>query len=73
MVHLHEQVVLPRPMDHALDLARAEAAFPQESFALVLGFADAFSSTPLRPEERRFACAELELGFGAWRVLGCGG
>ena len=88
-VRLPERQVLPRPIDHARDLADLSAHEPWLS-TLVLDFKDAFMSIPLHEEERRYCCAEVPEGlvrrrpgvspdeplsgnFVMWRVLGFGG
>ena len=49
LVRLRERVVLPRAVDHALDLACA-ARSGGDPTTLILDFADAFNQIPLRPE-----------------------
>ena len=58
-VHLPERQVLPRGLDHGVDLAvLADDCHEKERVAtLVLDFRDAFNSVPLHPSERRFNCA----------------
>ena len=59
-VTLTERQVLPRALDHAIDLAiLREDLHERESIAtLVLDFRDAFNSVPLHADERRFNCAD---------------
>ena len=58
-VHLTERQVLPRGIDHGVDLARLGAlkSEDEEVFTLVLDFKDAFMFIPLRESEQRFNCA----------------
>lgn len=64
-VGLPERLVLPRPVDLAVDLAELHAATgPEGQLAVgIIDFADAFMSVPLRPEERRYNCAEVPAGL----------
>ena len=88
-VRLPERQVLPRPVDHARDMADLSAHTNGLS-TLVLDFKDAFMSIPLHEAERRYCCAEVPQGlerrrteispgeplsgnFVSWRVLGFGG
>ena len=64
-VSLPERQVLPRPIDHAVALARFEQR-RQSGHVLMVGvadFAEAFQSVPLDPRERRFNCAEVTTGL----------
>ena len=58
-VRLPERQVLPRGIDHGVDLAQLGAHVGEEEdvFTVVLDFKDAFMSIPIRPEEQRFNCA----------------
>ena len=60
-VRLPERQVLPRPIDHALDLVNLNAARKEgESLmVLVLDFKDAFMSIPLHEAEQPFNCTKL--------------
>ena len=88
-IRLPERQVLPRPIDHARDLADLTAVEPGMA-TLIMDFKDAFMSIPLLAEERRFCCASVPQGlerrrqgistaepptgnFVVWRVLGFGG
>ena len=63
-VVLPERLVLPRPLEHARDLAELSAGRGEgEELAIgIVDFADAFMSVPLAGAERRFNCAELPDG-----------
>jgi len=58
-VHLTERQVLPRGIDHGIDLAELGASRDEgeDVYTLVLDFKDAFMSIPLHPDEQRFNCA----------------
>merc|ERR1712194_743366 len=58
-VALPERLVLPRGIDHGLDLALLghDLGEGEDVFTLVLDFKDAFMSMPLHEDERRFTCA----------------
>merc|ERR1712085_77085 len=58
-VALPERQVLPRGIDHGVDLATLghDLAEGEGVFTLVLDFKDAFMSIPLHDDERRFNCA----------------
>ena len=58
-VVLPERQVLPRGIDHGLDLALLghDLGEDEQVFTLVLDFKDAFMSIPLHEDERRFNCA----------------
>merc|ERR1712085_234215 len=58
-VALPERQVLPRGIDHGVDLATLghDLAEGEDVFTLVLDFKDAFMSIPLHEDERRFNCA----------------
>lgn len=60
-VRLPERQVLPRPIDHAMDLVNLnEARGEGESLmVLVLDFKDAFMSIPLHAAEQPFNCTQL--------------
>ena len=60
-VRLPERQVLPRPIDHALDLVNLNSAREEgESLmVLVLDFKDAFMSIPLHEDEQPFNCTRL--------------
>ena len=57
--YLTERQVLPRGLDHAVDLARLQdrAGVAEEVWTLVLDLKDAFMSLPLAEGEQRFNCA----------------
>ena len=61
-VVLPERQVLPRPLDHARDLAvlAAEATGTQQVWTLLLDLADAFLGIPLHPDEYANNCTNLE-------------
>ena len=61
-VAMPERQVLPRPIDHAPDLALLIEDLRSDEVltTLVLDFKDAFMSVPLHPDERRFNCARVE-------------
>ena len=69
-VALPERQVLPRGVDHGLDLALLgqELGEGEDVFTLVLDFKDAFMSIPLHEDERRFNCANT--GFPLSRTRG---
>ena len=58
---LPERQVLPRPVDHAIDLATLSSQQEpgQAVWVAVADFADAYMSVPLLERERRFNCAEV--------------
>ena len=58
-VQLTERQVLPRGIDHGIDLAALAKSKTEseELFTLVLDFKDAFMSIPLHRDEQRFNCA----------------
>ena len=60
-VTLPERQVLPRPLDHAKDLAKLSQACGQGEVVLtmILDFADAFMGIPLAQEERPFNATVL--------------
>jgi len=60
-VRLPERQVLPRPLDHAVDIAalRAEAADHESSASFVIDVKDAFMTIPLAKCEMRYNCARL--------------
>ena len=64
-VALPERLVLPRPLEHALDLAELSAGQGSgEGLSIgIVDFADAFMSVPLAAAERRFNCAEIPEGL----------
>ena len=76
-----ERAVLPRGIDHAVDMATlftADGADHGE--ILVIDFSDAFMSCPLHESERPYNCAEVrgleaedDYTFIVWAVLGFGG
>ena len=83
-----ERQVLPRGLDHAVDVARASTH--SSGRVLVLDFTNAFMNIPLHPHEMRFNCASVPQGirlsrpplddsepqegtFIVWHVLGFGG
>jgi hypothetical protein len=74
-----ERVVLPRGIDHAVDMAVLSDRHPGAVVhCLVLDFVDAFMSMALHPDEMRFTAAEVPetSGLGpilVWRVVGFGG
>ena len=87
-VSLPERQVLPRFVDHAVDVAVASAAGDVE--VLILDFSNAFMSIPANAGEARFNCCLVESAirrdrapldddeplqgtFVVWRVLGFGG
>jgi len=73
LVALKERVVLPRGVDHALDLAHLRAAHRQVR-SLVLDYQDAFHWIPLHADEVRFCCADLgAAGFIVFHGMGFGG
>ena len=73
MVVLEERAVLPRGVDHAIDMAALLRARKLIK-VLILDFKDAFNHIPLKPEERRFCCADLEeRGFVVFYSMGFGG
>ena len=68
-----ERTVLPRAIEHGVDLADMAALGPYV-FALVLDLEDAFMTVPLHVDEQPFNCAEVPgIGFIVWQVLGFGG
>ena len=74
-----ERVVLPRPADHAGDLARF-AVRSEAVASLLIDYEDAYMMVPLHESERKYNCAVVEnlvAGEAAkvivWRVLGFGG
>ena len=81
-VRVPERQVLPRPIDHARDLADLSASGHTWA-TLIMDFKDAFMSIPLLEAERRFCCAAVPQGisskttasgtFVVWKVLGFGG
>ena len=74
----HERTVLPRGVDHAVDLARARE-FDDHVEVLILDFEDAFMAVPLHVQERKYDCAFIRNfddrgdAFIVWSVLGFGG
>jgi len=60
-VKLRERQVLPRPLDHALDLAalQAEAGSDDSLAAFIIDVKDAFMTVPLARGEMAYNCAEL--------------
>ena len=57
-VHIPERQVLPRFVDHALDLARASSS--EGSSTLILDFKHAFMTVPAAAGEQQFNCCLLE-------------
>ena len=73
LVVLRERVVLPRGVDHALDLAHLRAKHRRVK-SLVLDYKDAFHWIPLHPDEVGFCCADLgPAGFIVFFGMGFGG
>jgi hypothetical protein len=87
-VHIPERQVLPRFVDHALDLARASSS--EGSSTLILDFKHTFMTVPAAAGEQRFNCCLLETSISrqrdaiapgeptrgsliVWQVLGFGG
>ena len=64
-VSLPERQVLPRPIDHAVDLATLTQTKRKgdEVACMVLDFANAFMQVPLAKEEMRFNCAHVPQGL----------
>ena len=60
-VELPERMVLPRPLELAIDLAQMTSGSRQGDVTMIgiVDFADAFMSVPLAGPERRFNCAAL--------------
>jgi hypothetical protein len=60
-VKLAERQVLPRPLDHAKDVALLSEHLRNNEVVstLVLDFKNAFMSVPLKDSERRFNCAKV--------------
>ena len=58
-VEIPERQVLPRGVDHGIDMAALAAELPEgmRVYTLVLDFANAFMSVPLHAAEQRFNCA----------------
>jgi hypothetical protein len=61
-VSLPEMQVLPRPIDHAIDvgLLSENVRRGEEVSVFILDFADAFMSIPLHPSEQCYNCTEVE-------------
>ena len=73
LVIIRERAVLPRGLDHALDLAQLRAKRRRVK-TLVLDLVDAFHWIPLHPDEVRFCAADLdEDGFIVFTGMGFGG
>ena len=73
MVVTPERVVLPRGIDHAIDLAEVSTN-GGTTYTLVLDYSDAFHYIPLATAERRFCCCNIPgLGFLVFRGMGFGG
>jgi hypothetical protein len=64
-VRLPERQVLPRGIDHGVDLAimAASKKEDEEVSTLILDYKDAFMSIPLAEDERRFNCASTEFAL----------
>ena len=73
-----ERLVLPRGIDHAVDLEVVSDLCEEDEavWTLILDYVGAFMSLALAESERRFSCATLDARLGAaivvWRVLGFG-
>ena len=74
-----ERVVLPRGIDHAVDLANLSSS-ENHVEVVVLDFVDAFMVVPLHEDEKPYNCAEVpglrgpgSMPYIVWNVLGFGG
>ena len=68
-VRLPERQVLPRGVDHAVDMAKlTEKSKPSSLSVLVLDFKDAFMSIPLAEAERPYNCSVIPEGVRRQRA-----
>ena len=74
-----ERVVLPRAVEHAVDLSDLAAIGPHVA-TLVVDFSDALMVVPLHRNKQPYSCAEVPcirenggFAFVVWGALGFGG